>query len=481
MPYRFRDARIQSGKNLAEAAEELFVSKTTLSNWESGRRVPSVEAIEKLADLYGVSVDYLLGRTDQLNPLYEVSESVDPHMLQFLHECPVYVNQSRWGLVDAVNHKICFTDGSELAFSDVMQISMLLPAFQSGSYPLEKPLTRSETENCSRIWLEPISKDETLRQELRGWYNVKNRFVENDFGQRFYFDTYGNKWLAFHTNLYEIYYRAPADVRDGLISALLETDNSHEAGILMSCLAMQGDDKALETLLELERNPRPWRKGLYVDPSNYAQIGGWTFDKEGHRTQLNFDTCYPMVKGDPDEATPVRIGRAREDTCPHCGCQMVDMLVLDGRDERLKFLGLDGILTATCCPNCVGFLKGPAFNSFTLDGGAKVFPSELFDGAEKTDCYVRSEDYKALTENPFVLGKAPVPLFYGAGCEDVNTVGGFANWVQDAEYTTCPHCGKPMKYLAQIQWDTVMDGTEGTLYIEFCPECQIVSMQHQQT
>lgn len=125
MPYRFRDARIQSGKNLAEAAEELFVSKTTLSNWESGRRVPSVEAIEKLADLYGVSVDYLLGRTDQLNPLYEVSESVDPHMLQFLHECPVYVNQSRWGLVDAVNHKICFTDGSELAFSDVMQISML--------------------------------------------------------------------------------------------------------------------------------------------------------------------------------------------------------------------------------------------------------------------------------------------------------------------------------------------------------------------
>ena len=46
MPYRFRDARIQSGKNLAEAAEELFVSKTTLSNWESGRRVPSVEAID---------------------------------------------------------------------------------------------------------------------------------------------------------------------------------------------------------------------------------------------------------------------------------------------------------------------------------------------------------------------------------------------------------------------------------------------------
>ncbi len=66
----------------------------------------------------------------------------------------------------------------------------------------------------------------------------------------------------------------------------------------------------------------------------------------------------------------------------------------------------------------------------------EVFPSELFDGAEKTDCYVSPEEYKALTENPFVLGEAPVPLFYGAACQDVNTIGGFANWVQDAEYTS---------------------------------------------
>ena len=65
----------------------------------------------------------------------------------------------------------------------------------------------------------------------------------------------------------EIYYHAPADVRDGLIHALLSAEYSSAASNLMSCLAMQGDDKAMETLLELERNPRPWRKGLYVGPS----------------------------------------------------------------------------------------------------------------------------------------------------------------------------------------------------------------------
>ena len=56
----------------------------------------------------------------------------------------------------------------------------------------------------------------------------------------------------------------------------------------------------------------------------------------------------------------------------------------------------------------------------------------------------RPEDYKALTENPFVLGKGPVPLFYGAACDDVNTIGGFANWVQDWEYNRLsPLSGSP--------------------------------------
>ena len=40
---------------------------------------------------------------------------------------------------------------------------------------------------------------------------------------------------------------------------------------------------------------------------------------------------------------------------------------------------------------------------------------------------------------------------------------------------------KRMRHFGQIQWATLFDGIEGTLYIEFCPDCQLVSMQHQQT
>lgn len=273
-------------------------------------------------------------------------------------------------------------------------------------------------------------------------------------------------------------YHAPADVREMLIERLYQAEDAHEAANLMCCLAMQGDEQALTALFELEKNPRPWRKKLYVDPSVYAQCGGWTFDQQGQRQVLNYDTCYALEKGDRQTDQAASIGRPREDYCPHCGCRMVDILVLDGRDQRLKFLGVDGIITATCCPNCVGFTEA-SFSRFTLDGGSIPMPSKLV--IDSIENYVGEDGYTELTTNTYVLGQKPVPVFYGVGGEDVHTIGGFANWVQDWQYTICPECGKPMRYLAQIQWDMVMENMEGTLYIELCPDCHIVSMQHQQT
>jgi len=57
-----------------------------------------------------------------------------------------------------------------------------------------------EYKEYEQIWLEPISPDSKLRDELRGWYQVKNRFVQNESGNRFYLDTYGAKRLPFDKN-----------------------------------------------------------------------------------------------------------------------------------------------------------------------------------------------------------------------------------------------------------------------------------------
>lgn len=63
---------------------------------------------------------------------------------------------------------------------------------------------------------------------------------------------------------------------------------------------------------------------------------------------------------------------------------------VDGRDERLRSWGLDGILAA-CRPQLRGILKGPLpFNWFVSDGGVEVFfpPGTPGRAREKTDCYV---------------------------------------------------------------------------------------------
>lgn len=45
-----------------DVAELLDISRSTLSKYEKGLLIPNVENLIKLADLYNVSCDYLLGR-----------------------------------------------------------------------------------------------------------------------------------------------------------------------------------------------------------------------------------------------------------------------------------------------------------------------------------------------------------------------------------------------------------------------------------
>ncbi|MBQ0038341.1 MAG: helix-turn-helix transcriptional regulator [Clostridiales bacterium] len=62
MDNNIRIARINSGLSQKEVAITLHVSAPSVSDWESGKKTPTSDNICKLADLFGVSTDYLLGR-----------------------------------------------------------------------------------------------------------------------------------------------------------------------------------------------------------------------------------------------------------------------------------------------------------------------------------------------------------------------------------------------------------------------------------
>lgn len=59
-----RDCRIRCDLSQKQVAYEVGVKPPTVSQWESGVKKPSSKNLKQLADLYGVTVDYLLGRSD---------------------------------------------------------------------------------------------------------------------------------------------------------------------------------------------------------------------------------------------------------------------------------------------------------------------------------------------------------------------------------------------------------------------------------
>ena len=63
-----RNLRIDNGYTQKQIAEQLGISQNTYSQYEVGVLNYPVDALMILADFYGVSVDYLLGRTNRKEP-----------------------------------------------------------------------------------------------------------------------------------------------------------------------------------------------------------------------------------------------------------------------------------------------------------------------------------------------------------------------------------------------------------------------------
>ena len=59
-----KQLRISRGYNQVEFARILGVTKQCVSNWENDNVIPSIEMLVKIADVFHVTTDYILGRSD---------------------------------------------------------------------------------------------------------------------------------------------------------------------------------------------------------------------------------------------------------------------------------------------------------------------------------------------------------------------------------------------------------------------------------
>lgn len=64
---RIKTLRLAKGFSQVDLAVMLNVSKQSVSNWENDNIQPSIDMLIRLADIFNVSTDYLLGRDIRRN------------------------------------------------------------------------------------------------------------------------------------------------------------------------------------------------------------------------------------------------------------------------------------------------------------------------------------------------------------------------------------------------------------------------------
>lgn len=57
---KIKNARIQKGHTQEQVAENLLVSRQTISNWENGKSLPDIISIIKMSELYELSLDEMM-------------------------------------------------------------------------------------------------------------------------------------------------------------------------------------------------------------------------------------------------------------------------------------------------------------------------------------------------------------------------------------------------------------------------------------
>lgn len=84
---RIKELRILNGMSQVDLAARLGISKQSVSNWENDNIQPSIDMLLKLARLFSVSTDYLLGlETRRYLEVSGLSETQLTHLQQIIDD-----------------------------------------------------------------------------------------------------------------------------------------------------------------------------------------------------------------------------------------------------------------------------------------------------------------------------------------------------------------------------------------------------------
>ena len=84
---KLQNLRKQHGLTQEELAAKLFVSRTAVSKWESGRGYPNIDSLKEISKFFSVSVDELLSSDELINAAQDENRKNISDLLDMLAGC----------------------------------------------------------------------------------------------------------------------------------------------------------------------------------------------------------------------------------------------------------------------------------------------------------------------------------------------------------------------------------------------------------
>ena len=82
---KLQELRKQKGMTQEELAQSLYVSRTAISKWESGRGYPNIESLKAIAKFFSVTVDELLSTDEVLMLAEENNKRKETHFRDLIY------------------------------------------------------------------------------------------------------------------------------------------------------------------------------------------------------------------------------------------------------------------------------------------------------------------------------------------------------------------------------------------------------------
>lgn len=104
---KIKELRSREGINQAQLAEEIGISKMSISYFEQNKKSPSRETLQKIADYFKVTTDYLLGRSEDKRLTEEQDKkatTMGKQIEELISELPEEEQKEAWKQLEMFVH-----------------------------------------------------------------------------------------------------------------------------------------------------------------------------------------------------------------------------------------------------------------------------------------------------------------------------------------------------------------------------------------